>query len=319
MRTLFAAIAAIVLLAPPASAQDWPSRPVRLIVPFAAGGFADIIGRTIAQNLSKTFGQQFFVENRTGAGGLIGAAAIVGAPPDGYNLVISGVASHVVAPAVSAKPGFDAMRDFTHIAYLGGPPIVLVVNSQFGISSYQQFIQKAKSEQKGLNYVSPGVGTHAHLLAEHMAAKEGIKLSHVPYKGSVPALTDLLAGHVPIGAMTWSSPAPHIRSGAVRGLAVTSERRPASAPDIPTFRELGHEDLVAATWFSLSGPAKMPADIVQALNRAVEKGLHSSEIKELFDKEGVEVRPMTPDVFVRFVESEAARWAPIAKALSRVK
>lgn len=175
-----AAIAAVVLFAADASAQDWPARPVKVIVPFAAGGAVDTIARVVTQNLSNSFRQQFFVENRTGAGGLIAAAAVAAAPPDGYSFVVSGVASHVIAPAMSANPGFDPLRDFTHIAYLGGPPIVLVVNPQLGVSSYQEFIAKAKREPKGLDYVSPGVGTHAFLVAEHFVSKEGIKLIHVP-------------------------------------------------------------------------------------------------------------------------------------------
>ena len=316
MRIVCAAIAAIVLFAANANAQDWPARPVKIVVPFAAGGAVDTIARVVAQNLSNSFRQQFFVENRTGAGGLIAAAAVAAAAPDGYSFVVSGVASHVIAPAMSANPGFDALRDFTHVAYLGGPPIVLVVNPQLGVSSYREFIQKAKSDPKGLDYVSPGVGTHAFLVAEHMASKEGIKLIHVPYKGSVPALADLLAGHVRIGAMTWSSPAPHMRSGAMRGLAVSSDKRPAAFPDIPTFRELGHDDLVAVTWSALSGPANLPKDIVQALNREIERILQMSEVREILAKEGIELRSMGPERFTQFVEAEIARWTPIAKALS---
>jgi tripartite-type tricarboxylate transporter receptor subunit TctC len=317
MRFVAALIVALSLLYENVHAQDWPMRPVRIIVPFAAGGAADALGRVIARHLGDFYGQTFVVENRTGAGGLIGAAAIATSPPDGYTLMVSGVASHVIAPVVSGKSTFDPMRDFTHIAYLGGPPIVLVVNPQLGVTSYPEFVKAAKSASEGVGYVSAGVGTHAHLVAEYLARKEGLKLTHIPYKGSVPALADLLAGHVKAGVMTWASPAPHFSTGRVRGLAVSTGRRPQSHPEIPTFKELGHDDLIAETWFSLSGPARMPRPIVESLNREVAKVLQTSEVRDLLAKDGIEVRIMTSDEFTAFVESEFARWAPIARSLPR--
>jgi tripartite-type tricarboxylate transporter receptor subunit TctC len=315
MRIIPAIIVATSLLLGHASAQEWPSRPVRIIVPFAAGGAADALGRVIARHLGDAYRQTFIVENRTGAGGLIGAAAVAASPPDGYSLVISGVASHVIAPVASANPVFDPMRDFTHIAYLGGPPIVLVVNPQLGVATYPDFVKSVKSNPEGMGYVSAGVGTHAHLVAEYVARKEGLKLTHIPYKGSVPALADLIAGHVKVGVMTWSSPAPHFSTGRVRPLAVSTSQRPAGYPDIPTFKELGRDDLVAETWFSLSGPARMPQPIVASLNREVAKILQMDDVRSLLAKDGIEVRAMTPDAFTAFVEGEYSRWSPIARSL----
>lgn len=317
MRFITSLVLAWTLVHGSAYAQDWPTRPVRIIVPFAAGGAADALGRVVARHLGDVYRQTFIVENRTGAGGLIGAAAVATSPPDGYNLVVSGLASHVIAPVVTTKATFDPMRDFTHIAYLGGPPIVLVVNPQLGVTSYPEFVKLAKSSSEGLGYVSAGVGTHAHLVGEYLARKEGLKLTHIPYKGSVPALADLIAGHVKVGVMTWASPAPHFATGRVRGLAVSTSHRPGSHPEIPTFKELGHDDLVAETWFSLSGPARMPRPIVESLNREVAKILQTSEVRDLLAKDGIEVRTMTPEAFTAFVESEFARWAPIARTLPR--
>ena len=241
-----------------AQAQSWPSRPVKIVVPFAPGGTADLFGRIAAEHLSKAFGQQFVIENRGGAGGLTGSAAVAQAEPDGYTLLISGIPTLVVAPAASANPPFDPMRDFTHIAYLGGVPLTVIAHPSLGAANYKEFIALAKKSDKGLGYVSPGAGTHAHLFGDYLARKESVKLEHIPYKGAGPAMMDLLAGHVPLGVMSWSASIQQIRAGKVQALAVSSVERQPEFPNVPTFKELGYDDLTAATWFSLSGPPKLP-------------------------------------------------------------
>src|SRR5882672_7443901 len=197
--TGFACLAAFLPCAS-AQAQNWPNRPVKIIAPFAAGGAADTLGRIIAEQLSTAFRQQFFIENRGGAGGIVGAAAGAAAEPDGYTLVISSIASNVISPVFNANPGYDGLRDFTHVAYLGGPPVVLVVHPSLGARSFKEFLDLARRTPEGLNYVSSGVGTHGFLFAEDMARREHFRLTHVPYKGSNPAVLDLIAGHVKIGA-----------------------------------------------------------------------------------------------------------------------
>src|SRR5262245_25610463 len=225
MRTGLAAVVALAgfalsLIHTSAWAQTWPAKPVRIVAPFAAGGAADTLGRLIAEPLSSAFGQQFFVENRGGAGGLIGAASVATAAPDGHTFVVSGVASHVIAPSISPNPGFDPLRDFTHIAYLGGPPVVLLVHPSLGVTSYRDFLALARRSPKSLDYISPGTGTHGFLFAENLARLENLKLTHIPYKGAGPALLDLVAGHVMVGSITFSSAAQQIRAGTVRALAV---------------------------------------------------------------------------------------------------
>jgi tripartite-type tricarboxylate transporter receptor subunit TctC len=296
-------------------AQAWPARTVKLIAPFAAGGTSDTLGRIAAEHLRARLHQPFYVENRVGAGGMIGSHEVAVAEPDGYTFVVSGIASHVVAPAFSRNPPYDGLRDFTHVAYLGGPPVVLVVHPSLGARSFKDFIDLARRTPDGLNYVSSGVGTHGFLFAEDMARREHFKLTHVPYKGSNPAVLDLIAGHVKVGAMAWSSAVEQIRAGNVQALGVSSQNRLAGFPDVPTFKELGYPDLVAATWFSLSGPAKLPSPISRRLNAAVADVMQEPDVQKQLAQDGIEIKSLTPEEFTKFVESETARWTPVAKAI----
>jgi len=297
-------------------AQAWPNKPVRIIAPFAPGGAADTLGRIVADPLSSIFKQQFFVENRPGAGGMIGAAAVATSAPDGYTFVVSGVASHVTAPAISANPGFDPVRDFTHIAYLGGPPVLWIVHPSYPAKDYREFLASAKASPKPLDYISPGTGTQGNLFAEGVALREKFRITHIPYRGAGPALVDLVAGHVPFGSVTFSSAAELIRAGKVRALAVSAERRLSNFPDIPTFKELGYEDLVTATWFGFSAPAKLPPDITHALGREITNILQQPEVQKRMAQDEIETRLMTPEEFTDFLAGEVARWAPLAKSLN---
>jgi tripartite-type tricarboxylate transporter receptor subunit TctC len=298
-----------------AQAQSWPSRPVKIIAPFAAGGAADTLGRIIADQLSTAFRQQFIVENRGGAGGIIGAAAGAAAEPDGYTLVVSSIASNVISPAFHPNVGYDGMRDFTHIAYLGGPPVVMIVHPSLGLKTYQEFLPLVRASKEAMSYISPGTGSHGFLVAEYLAKREGYKISHIPYKGAGPALTDLVAGHVKLGTMTFSSAAEQIRAGKVLALAVSTDKRIPHFPDIPTFKEVG-QDLVAATWFALSGPPKLPNDIVQQISRETLKAMQLPEVQKRLALDAIESRLMSPQEFTQFVAAETARWAPIAKQLA---
>jgi tripartite-type tricarboxylate transporter receptor subunit TctC len=300
-------------------AQAWPARTVKFIAPFAAGGTSDTLGRIAAEHLRARLHQQFYVENRVGAGGMIGSREVAMAEPDGYTFVISGIASHVIGPAFSRNPPYDALRDFTHVAYLGGPPVVLVVHPSLGAHSFKDFLDLARRTPEGLNYVSSGVGTHGFLFAEDMARREHFKLIHVPYKGSNPAVLDLIAGHVKIGAMAWSSAVEQIRAGNVQALGVSSEKRLAGFPDVPTFKELGYPDLVAATWFSLSGPAKLPSEISHRLNAAVADVMREPDVQRQLQQDGIEIKAPAPEELTEFVQSETARWAPVAKAIGPIE
>ena len=281
---------------------------MRIIAPFAAGGAADTLGRLIAEQLSTVFRQQFFVENRGGAGGIVGAATVAAADPDGYTLVVSSIASNVVSPVFNGNAGYDGLRDFTHIAYLGGPPAVMIVHPSFAPATYREFVALARASKEPLSYISPGTGSNGFLVAEELARRDGYNISHIPYKGAGPALADLVAGHVKLGTVTFSTTAELIRSGKVRALGVTTERRIPNFPDIPTFREMG-QDLVAATWFGLSGPARLPNDIVQAISRETLKAMQSPEVQKRLALDAIETKLMSPEEYTRFVEAETARWA----------
>ena len=297
-----------------AAAQSWPARPVKVIVPFAPGGSADTLGRIVAQKLGEQLKQSFVVENRAGAGGSIGSELVSNAAPDGYTLVVSGIASHVIAPQLPQGTPYDPVRDFTHIALFGGPPAVLAVHPSVQAKDLREFVLLAKSKPGGLSYGSPGNGTQGQLVAELFKQRAGIDLVHVPYKGASAAVSDLIAGHIPSVSTTLTTAAPQIRAGKARGLAISAASRLAEFPEIPTFGEMGYADMVATVWFSLSGPAKLPADIVERLNTEVNRALKLSDVRERLKPEGIIPNPMTAPEFSAFVTDEVRKWGPVVRA-----
>jgi tripartite-type tricarboxylate transporter receptor subunit TctC len=302
-----------VLLALPLSVRAdpaWPSHPFRLVVPFAAGGTADTLGRLVAQKLSDTLGQPFIVENRGGAGGIVGSEIVAKAAPDGYTLLVSGVASHVLAPAVSKVP-FDPIKDFTHIALFGGPPIALCVNLDLPAKNLKELVALART--RPLSYGSPGPGTQGQLIAELFRKSAGIDLTHIPYKGASLAITDLIGGQIPASSTTLTTASGQIHAGRIRALAISTRKRLADYPDVPTFYESGYPNLVAYVWFSLSGPAGIPKEIVNRLNLEVRKALGTEALRERLKLEGIEGNDFDADQFKQFVKSELARWTPIVK------
>jgi tripartite-type tricarboxylate transporter receptor subunit TctC len=310
-KLLFAALA-FVIATVAASAAEWPARPIRIIAPSTPGGAADTFARLLAEFLPPLLHQPIVVDNRAGGGGLIGAAATAHAEPDGYTLVTSSVGYLAVAPAVSPNPGFDAIRDFTHIAYLGGPPNVFVVHPGLGVHSLKELIALARGGRP-IDYVSPGVGSVGHLVLEYFAQSAGLKVQHIPHKGSSQAMMDLIAGNVRIGSMTWSSAIGQIRAGTVIPLAVSSSARVAEFPAVPTLREEGFDDLVAYTWYALSGPAGLPDDVVGKLNRAVNAAWATAPVKRKLADEAIAAEPMTPQAVTAYMASEVRKWGPIAK------
>jgi tripartite-type tricarboxylate transporter receptor subunit TctC len=303
----------LAVVAPIAAAQSWPTKPVRIIAPFAPGGSADTLGRIVAQKLTESFKENFIVENRPGAGGALGSDVVAKAAPDGYTLVVSGIASHVLAPAVQGTP-YDPLRDFTHIALFGGPPAVLAVNPSLKVKDLREFVALAKSKPGALSYGSPGNGTQGQLVAELFKQRAGIDIQHVPYKGASAAVADLIAGHIPAVSTTLTTAASQIRANRAIGLAISSEARLADFPDVPTFAEMGYPEIVATVWFSLSGPANMPAEIVHRLNTEVNRALEAPDVRERLKPEGIVPTPMNPKAFSDFVAAEVKRWAPIVKA-----
>jgi tripartite-type tricarboxylate transporter receptor subunit TctC len=308
-----AGVCALTLVAASAGAQEWPSRPVRIVAPFAPGGSADTLGRLVAIRLAARFKQNFVVDNRTGAGGTIGTELVADSAPDGYTLVVSGIATHAIGPAMQKTP-YDPVKSFTHIALFGGPPIIAVVHPGVEAKSLSQFVALSKSTPQGISYGSPGPGTNGHLVAELFRMRSGSNLVHIPYKGAALAMVDLAGGHIPSSFNTLSTAAVHVKSGRARALAHSAAKRVSAFPDVPTFVESGYKDLVATTWFSLSGPAGMPPAIVKHLNAAVREALATPEMRERLTPEGIEPNDLDSQAFTQFVRGEVARWGPIARA-----
>jgi tripartite-type tricarboxylate transporter receptor subunit TctC len=294
--------------------QGWPTKPVRIVVPWPAGGSADMIGRIAAEHLTQVFGQSFFVENRPGASGMVASAAVAHAEPDGTTLVVSGIPSHVIAPVASANPGFDPLKDFTHIAYVGGAPIVVTAHRSLGVSSFKELTALARTSPGALAYVSPGVGSLGHMVGEYLARRESVRLEHVPYKGGAQAMTDLVAGHVKVGVVAFTTTAPHIRAGTLTAFAVSSARRLPQYPELPTLKELGYDELVTTTWWSFSAPARLPPEVVTRLNRELNALYDSAAVRRKLAQDMIDPETMSPDELTQFVASEIRKWGPIAKA-----
>jgi tripartite-type tricarboxylate transporter receptor subunit TctC len=295
------------LLVSPAGAADWPQRTIKLIQPFGAGGVTDRIGRVLADYLAQELAVPVIVETHPGGGGALGSLLVARAAPDGYTLLVSGLASQVTSPLVTPNPNLDTLRDFTHIAYLGGPPIVWVVPLSTNMKSVADVVAAAKA---GVitSYASPGVGTLGHLAAEQVSQKAGIELNHVPYNNQT--LADVISGRVPLASTAWATALGHIQGKTLRPVGVTSEARLKAAPDLPTFREQGY-DVAASTWAALSGPAGLPRDIVDRLNSLVAKFLRRPETRETLENDILEVKIMTPEQITAHFRAEIAIWTPV--------
>jgi tripartite-type tricarboxylate transporter receptor subunit TctC len=304
------ALIALALLTP-ASAQSYPDRPIKLIMPFPAGGAADVLGRAVAQAMSPDLGQQVFVENRVGAGGALGFAEATKAAPDGYTLVWTSISLPVVAATIPSL-NFDP-KSFTHISKTAENPFILVVNSQVPVKTVAELVALAKSKPNGLNFAHNGPGTLTKLILSLFAVETGIELNEVSYRGDNFSSTDVLAGHVQ--GMFANSPVavPHMASGGMRGLAVTSPKRSPAAPDVPTMTEAGVKGVGAVIWHGVSAPAGTPKPIVDKLNAAVSKALKSPELVASFERLGSVAAGSTPEEYQKLVGDELVYWADVAK------
>jgi tripartite-type tricarboxylate transporter receptor subunit TctC len=307
--------AAVAMMTGSAAAADWPTGPVKVVVPYAAGGAADVMGRVFMDSVGTKLGVQFVIENQGGAGGLLGSRAVARSQPDGMTLVISGMASHVLAPLMSKDPGVDPNRGFTHIGFFGGAPSVLLAHPSTGVRNMTDLLDAARKAKDGLEYLSPGFGTAGHIAAAYLADKERIKLLHVPYKGGGAAIFDVVSGHVKFASMNWSTAREHVANGSLVPIAVTSSSRLAELKDVPTFRELGYPDLVMTTWYALSGPAGMPQDVVARLNEAVRQSLESPRVKRQLEIEAAEPRALSPAETASFIQSQYDQWKPVTDSL----
>jgi tripartite-type tricarboxylate transporter receptor subunit TctC len=293
-----------------ARAQAWPSRPVRMIVPFPPGGTTDVVARQVAQRLSVTLGQSFVIENRAGAGGTLGSDLVAKSPPDGLAFVVSNIASHGVGPSVYRAMPYDSVRDFTHVALMAEVPSVLVVRATSPIRTLADFVAAARA-RPGMSVGSPGNGTSSHAKQEILKRAAGIETTHVPYRGSGPMMNNLAAGNVDAIITTLVEAG---RNERFRLLAVTAAQRVEGWPDVPTFPELGYPDLVASTWFGLSGPAGLPAPITERLNAEVLAALAHPDVGPRLVEAGATPRRMSAADYQAFVAAEVRRWAAVVQA-----
>jgi tripartite-type tricarboxylate transporter receptor subunit TctC len=295
-------------------AQDaYPSRPVRLIAPQAPGGGVDLIGRIIADKLSHALDQTFVIENQAGAGGEIATLTEARANPDGYTLEIGYVATHGTAPAVKKLP-YDAVKDFTPIAMIGGTPNLLVVRPSVPAKTLKEFVDYARAHPGEMTYGTSGKGTLNHLVMEQFKSAAGFQSLSVPYKSIGQAFIDLMGGQVQSIFPGLAAGLPHVRSGAVRPLAVTGLKRHPLLPAVPTFKELGYEDFQGITWYGIVGPAKMPAPIVKKLNQEINKILATPDFREKLSAEALDTMPMAPEQFGKYIADEVAHWTRVAHA-----
>jgi tripartite-type tricarboxylate transporter receptor subunit TctC len=311
---LAAGLAAIAsLLAIPAEAQTFPTRAITLIIPFPAGGSTDLVGRLVAEKMSTLLGQQVVVDNRGGAGGNIGSAAVAKAEPDGYTILMGTVATHALNPALYTKMPYDAAKDFAPISLLVTVPNVLVVHPSVPANNVKELIDLVKKEPGKYSYASSGNGTPLHLSGELFKSLAGVDIVHVPYKGAGPALIDVLGGQVPIMFDNLPSSTQHIKDGKLKGLGVTTKERSAVFPDMPAIAETlpGYETY---TWNALFAPAKTPADVVARLNDAANKAIADPKVKAKLAEFSATTVGSTPEELQKHVEAELAKWAPIVKA-----
>jgi tripartite-type tricarboxylate transporter receptor subunit TctC len=294
LRAAFAA--AVLAFATPGLADDWPSHPVRIVNTFAPGGAADILARMAADQLTKTFGQQFYVETHAGAGGVIGVDFVTHSDPDGYNLVITTLSLTAINPLINSKIGYDPLKDLTHIAYLAGSPIVFIVSAKSDVRSLKDFVAKARASPKPLTYGVSGLASAGQMVAESFAQETGLKFQVVPYKGASQSQLDVVAGNIDFATPTVTSASGQIQSGTVIALAQTGNERLPDFRDVPTFKELGYK-LEATNWFGLAGPAGLSGDIVRKVNAAISAGMTQSDNQDRIRREGMIVSPMDADTF----------------------
>jgi tripartite-type tricarboxylate transporter receptor subunit TctC len=303
---------AMLSVAGAAQAQGYPARPVRFIVPFAAGGSTDIIARALGAKLTETLGQTFIVDNRPGGGTVIGTETVARSPADGYVLLVV-PAPFTINPSLLPKLPYDPLADFTPITLINTTPLVLVVNPSVPARNVRELIALAKSRPGMLNYGSSGTGGSNHLAGELFQAMAGVKMVHVPYKGNAPALTDLVGGHVDLIFNGLTSAYPLIKSNKLRPLAVTSIKRSAVLPEMPTLDESGLKGFEATAWNGLAGPAKTPPEVVERLSGAVRKVLANPDMRERLKSEGSDPVGSTPAEFAKFLRDEITKWAKVIK------
>jgi tripartite-type tricarboxylate transporter receptor subunit TctC len=306
---------AALLIATPAAAQGWPARPIRLVVPFPPGGSTDLLARRLAERLTVTLGQTVLVENRPGAGGTTGADMVAKSPPDGHTLLVGVTGSNAIAASLFPNLPYDPVRDFAPVTQLVSAPLILVVNPASPARDLAGFIAAARAAAANpITYATPGNGTSMHLTGEMFAGAAGVALTHVPYRGSAQAMTDLIGGQVQSAFADFLVALPHVRGGALRPIGVTSRARHPLLPEVPSLHEAGLPGFEAASWQGLFAPAGTPAPILARLHAEVAAALAAPEIRDPFAQQGFVVGATPPDAFAAFVREEVAKWREVVRA-----
>ena len=304
----------LTLTASNATAQPYPTKPLRIIVGQSAGGVSDLIARMVAQRLTEAFKQSAVVENRAGAAGGIGTEMAVRAAPDGYTLLLSSAGPIVINPGLYPKLGYDPIRDLTPIAFIATSPLVLVLHPSVPAKTVKELIALAKVQPDRLSYGSGGNGSPPHLTAELFKSMTGARMAHIPFKGSAPSVIALVGGQIDLSFSTVAITLPQVKAGRIHALAVTSPKRHPAVPQLPTMAEAGLPGFESQQWFALFGPAALPKDIVARLNAEVARWLESPEVRARLSNEGAEPGGLTLDQFAAFIRADAARWMKVIKA-----
>jgi tripartite-type tricarboxylate transporter receptor subunit TctC len=312
IRTGVLLAAALVFASPAARAQTYPSKQITLIIPFAPGGSNDLVGRAIGKKLAEAWGHPVVVENRGGGGTVIGTTAVATAPPDGYTLLLVSP-TFTINPAVRKTMPFDTVKDFTPVAFIARAPLLVTTSNKLAVKSAKELFALARSKPGQITYASAGLGSINQISTEQIAFSAGVKFMHVPYKGGAPALNDLVGGHVDMYVSSIPQALQLVRAGQIKTLAVTSPKRSAVLPDIPTLEEAGASGANLGTWWGIVGPAGMPRDIVNALNAEIGKMLASPELATFLTNEGAEAETMTPQQFGDMMRLETERWTKVAR------
>jgi len=306
-------VAALLLAAGTCAAQGYPGKPIRIIVPFPAGGIADLFGRVIGQKFSEAWGQPGVVDNRPGAGGNIGAELVAKAPPDGYTLVTGSIGTHAVNVSLFSKLPYDPVRDFAPVSLIMEAEGLLVVHPSVPAKSVKELIALARARPGQLSYASAGHGTASHLSGELFKSMAKVDMVHVPYKGNVPAITDLLTGQTSLLFATMPTVLPQVHAGRLKALAVTSSSRSPAAPELPTIAEAALPGYSVTNWIGIFAPAGTPRDVVLKLNGEIVRTMQAPDIQKRLVNEGAKFTPMTPEQFGAFVKAEIAKWAKVVK------
>jgi tripartite-type tricarboxylate transporter receptor subunit TctC len=307
---------ALLLVAPAlaSAAENWPTRPIRLIIPFAPGGSSDLSARVFSAKLSERLGQQVVTDNRSSAGGIVGADLLARSPADGYTLGLANVSSQTASPLIFSNVGYHPVKSFTYIAFIGTVPVVLIVHPSFPARSVADLVKMAKAQPGKIDFGSAGNGTIGHIVGEMFQMMTGTRLTHVPYRGSAFMFTDLRTNAIPISFDALPQNSENIKAGLVRPLAISGTRRVAMAPDIPTFVELGYPQLIGENWLGFAAPAGVPRPIVERVHREVMLLAKDPEIAERLLRLGITHQPLSPAEFDDYVAKQYARWIPVVKA-----